>query len=131
MLSVWTVMVTWSRWPDSTEINTYSGSIDERTISFSFKVDPDNDLSGTQILYEEGGTSNGFSVYIHEGQLYVGAWSESTSWSGTFLNTSLDASDSDWQHVSLVLDAGAGSLKGYLDGAEFASGTGRGRIPAR
>ena len=111
---------------DSTEINTYSGSIDERTISFSFKVDPDNDLSGTQILYEEGGTSNGFSIYIHEGQLYVGAWSESTSWSGTFLNTSLDASDNDWHHVSLVLDGDAGSLKGYLDGSVFASGSGEG-----
>ncbi len=53
----------------SADINTYSGTsaednivssdLTERTINLSFKIDPSNDLSSTQVLYEEGGAING------------------------------------------------------------------------
>ncbi|WP_236632958.1 LamG-like jellyroll fold domain-containing protein [Endozoicomonas elysicola] len=109
---------------DSSEINTYSGNINQRSINLSFKIDASNDLSGTQILYEEGGSTNGFVVYIHNCQLYVGAWSEGSGWNGEFLNTALTSGDTDWHTVALVLDSSAGTLNGYLDGEVFASGTG-------
>ncbi|KEQ17775.1 tandem-95 repeat protein [Endozoicomonas numazuensis] len=109
---------------DSTELNTYSGSKTERTINFSFKIDTDNDLSGRQVLYEEGGGSKGYNIYIDEGTLYVGAWSNTNGWdNGTFLTQDISAiSSDDWQQVSLVLDADNSSLKAYLNGDEFGSG---------
>ncbi|GFS07481.1 poly(beta-D-mannuronate) C5 epimerase 3, partial [Elysia marginata] len=124
---------------NSAEINTYSGTtaennivsgdITERTISLSFRIDPANDLSGTQILFEEGGATNGLNIYISDGSLYVGAWSESDSWDGAFIGTSLDNLDAGWHSVTMVLDAsgataGERTLTGYLDGVDFGSQSG-------
>ncbi|WP_211825544.1 tandem-95 repeat protein [Kistimonas asteriae] len=120
---------------NSTELNTYTGTKSACTISLAFKVDPANDLTGTQILYEQGGISNGFNIYIRDGNLYVGAWSESTSWNGAYVSTSLSALDSGWHSVSLVLDAtsataGERTLTGYLDGIDFGTKTGAAAVSA-
>ncbi|MGI9280292.1 MAG: retention module-containing protein, partial [Endozoicomonas sp.] len=109
---------------DSSDLNVYSGNKTERTIDFSFKLDGDNDLSGRQVLFEEGGGSKGYNTYIDEGSLYVGAWANENGWdNGTYLTTDISSLDSsDWQQVSLVLDADNNSLKAYLNGEEFGSG---------
>ncbi|WP_153301682.1 tandem-95 repeat protein, partial [Endozoicomonas arenosclerae] len=109
---------------DSSELNTYSGNKTERTIDFSFKIDSDNDLSGRQVLYEEGGGSKGYNIYIDDGTLYVGAWANENGWdNGTYLTTDISSiSSSDWQQVSLVLDSDNNSLKAYFNGEEFGSG---------
>lgn len=109
---------------DSGDLNTYSGNKSERTINFAFKIDSDNDLSGRQILYEEGGGGKGYNIYIDEGTLYVGAWANVNGWdNGTFLAKEISSlSNTDWHHVSLVLDANNSSLKAYFDGEEFGSG---------
>lgn len=109
---------------DSSELNTYSGHKTERTIDFSFKIDADNDLSGRQVLYEEGGGGKGYNIYIDNGTLYVGAWANENGWdNGTFLTKDISSiSSADWQQVSLVLDSDNNSLKAYLNGEEFASG---------
>ncbi|GAA4652839.1 VCBS domain-containing protein [Kistimonas scapharcae] len=127
---------------NSAEINTYSGTtaennivsadVTERTISLSFRIDPANDLSGTQILFEEGGSTNGLNIYINNGNLYVGAWSESDSWNGAFIGTSLDNLDAGWHSVTMVLDASGATasertVTGYLDGVDF--GTQSGAVP--
>nr|WP_246506578.1 Ig-like domain-containing protein [Kistimonas asteriae] len=127
---------------NSAEINTYSGTtaennivsadVTERTISLSFRIDPANDLSGTQILFEEGGGTNGLNIYINNGNLYVGAWSESDSWNGAFIGTSLDNMDAGWHSVTMVLDASGATasertVTGYLDGVDF--GTQSGAVP--
>ncbi|MCU7813685.1 MAG: carboxypeptidase regulatory-like domain-containing protein [Candidatus Thiodiazotropha sp. (ex Rostrolucina anterorostrata)] len=93
----------------------------ERTIHIRFKAD---DVNGTQVLYEEGGSWRGMNVYIDAGNLYLGGWSgNNSSTVGTYLSTDIVAGA--WYDVSLVLDAGASvtpdGLKGYLNGVEFGS----------
>ena len=111
--------------PNSTEINTATHN--KRTIALWFNA---KNTSGTHVLYEEGGSARGFAIYIKDGTLYVGGWNRPESgWSGTYLSTAIPAGE--WHHVTLVLDAEAGSyalqadaFRGYLDGVRFASGTG-------
>ncbi|WP_236632959.1 LamG-like jellyroll fold domain-containing protein [Endozoicomonas elysicola] len=110
---------------DSTEINSYSGTIAERTISLAFKPDESNDLNSRQFLYDEGGSTNGFNIYIENGNLYIGAWSESTSWNGQWLNVDISGIDkTQWHTVSLVLNGTDGTLQGFLNSEEFDSTTG-------
>ncbi len=115
---------------NSTELNTYTGTRTAQTISLAFKVDPANDLTGTQVLYEQGGIGNGFNIYIRAGNLYVGAWSDGNGWSnGAFISTSLAGLEGGWHSVSLVLDATSvtaseRTLTGYLDGIDFGTKTG-------
>jgi hypothetical protein len=42
-----------------------------RTIEFRFKAD---DMTTKQVLYEEGGNVNAFTIYIEDGRLYLGAY---------------------------------------------------------
>ena len=109
---------------DSNDLNIYSGDKSERTINFAFKIDSDNDLSGRQILYEEGGGGKGYNIYIDNGTLYVGAWASVNNWdNGTFLTKDISSlSGADWHQVSMVLDAGNNSVKAFFDGEEFGSG---------
>ncbi|WP_419835120.1 LamG domain-containing protein [Endozoicomonas atrinae] len=111
---------------DSSEINQYTGTIPERTITLAFKPDATNTLTSRQFLYDEGGGTNGFNIYIESGKLYLGAWSEGTGWDGQWLNVDISGIDkSQWHNVSLVLNSTDGTLKGYLDGEEFGSTTGQ------
>ncbi len=111
--------------PNSTEINTATHN--KRTITLWFNAET---TTGTRVLYEEGGSARGFAIYIKDGQLYVGGWNRPESgWTGTYLHTAVSAGE--WHHVTLVLDAIAGSythqndaFRAYLDGLRFDSGIG-------
>ncbi len=114
---------------NSADINTYSNASipPGRSISLFFRVDENNDLSGTQVLFEEGGGTNGLVIYIQDGLLYVGAWSEGSSWDGNWISTDISTAGNGWHSVALTLDmttAGNTALTGYLDGNQFASGYG-------
>lgn len=76
------------------------------------------DLSSSreQVLYEEGGATSGFNLYLKDGQLYAGAWSEDFGWQGTWLSTS-EVQDSTWHHVALNFRQFA--LNAFLDGKPF------------
>jgi hypothetical protein len=102
--------------PDSPYIN---DSLDpdetyKRTISLWFKTDDANAPSKTQMLYNEGDSDRGLSIYVKEGQIYFGGWND-VSWAGgenawgaadggTFISSDAIVSD-QWHHVALVLDA--------------------------
>ncbi len=102
-----------------------------RTVSAWFRVDDRFVSDRKQVIYEQGGTTRGLSMYVHNGSLYVGGWNDITNesnWSGTFLETGSIQSNV-WHHVALTLDGATTSLqdnrfKAYLDGAEFGSGPG-------
>ncbi len=100
---------------DSDAINT--ADHDLRSVLFWFQAD---DASASQVLYEEGGSVNGANVYLHDGQLYVGAWTDGSF--AAFLSTAAPT-DGAWHHVAFVLDAAAGTFTGYLDGEAFATDT--------
>ena len=91
--------------PDDTSINTGT-SYAQKTIELTFSADT---VSGTQVLYEQGGRTNGLNIYIKEGQLNFGAW---TGHTGEWL--SYDISENTTYQVALVFDNG--SLTGYVNG---------------
>jgi VCBS repeat-containing protein len=102
---------------DSTDINI--GTFEERTVSFWFNAD---DTSGRQVIYKEGGSVRGLTIYIDNGELYVSGWNTpggESGWSGSFVSSTGIAAG-QWHQVSLVLDGGtsvtADALSMYLDG---------------
>ena len=108
----------------SVEISHYDGSKNQRTINFEFQLDADNDLSGRQVLYEEGGIFNGYNIYIDSGTLYAGAWSESNGWDGAWISADISGLDSSqWHQVALVLNADSNTMEAWLEGQSIGSST--------
>ncbi len=57
-----------------------------------------------QVVYEEGGTTRGLVIYVHEGLVYAGGWNLSDytpEWTGTFLSAPI--SSGAWYAVAMVL----------------------------
>ncbi|OED41007.1 hypothetical protein ACH42_15130 [Endozoicomonas sp. (ex Bugula neritina AB1)] len=118
---------------NSYELNTYVGEKSQRTINMEFRLNGDNDLSGRQVLYEEGGVSNGYNIYIDEGVLYVGAWVHNSDWVSEWISqdiSSLANDSSTWNQVTLVLDSDSGVMRGYLNQEEMGSVTVSSGMPA-
>ena len=99
---------------DSSNINL--GTHSDRTISVAFKADT---TSGQQVIYEEGGATSGYNLYIDSGLLYVGAWGMNNGVANVFLSTAILANQ--WYNVSLVNDSIASTVTGYLNGTVFGS----------
>lgn len=102
------------------------GIQDERTISLDFNAD---DVTTRQVLYEEGAGVRGLVIYIDDGLLYIGGWNipgSESGWDPTYISTPISAGE--WLNVTLTLDGTptiqAGSLTGFLNGAEFGSAAG-------
>ncbi|MET4696342.1 retention module-containing protein [Endozoicomonas lisbonensis] len=108
---------------NSSELNTYTGTKSQYTISLNFKVDTTNDLSGRKILYEQGDATNGMNLYIDDGELYAGAWSEDSGWNGHWLNTDISSLSSDWHHIALVINADTSKMELFLDNKSVDNGT--------
>ncbi len=114
---------------NSSDINT-GGPYSDRTIEAWFYAQ-DVTKSAKQVIFEEGGATRGFNIYIYSGSLYVGGWNRDNNqvlWTGTYLSTNTISSQR-WHHVTLRLEngtntVGADKFKGYLDGVEFGSGDG-------
>ncbi len=86
--------------------------------------------SEKQVVYDEGGTTRGLTIYIHEGLVYAGGWNLSDytpEWTGTFLSAPI--SSNAWYAVAMVLrDGGAGQeddkFEMWMDGELIAKGPG-------
>lgn len=94
-------------------INT--SNVQKRTVALWFNA---NDINARQVLFEEGGGANGFSIFIENGNIYVHAWETNTSWGE--VKTAVNANT--WHHIAFVFDSGASDgeyFKGYLNGAYF------------
>ncbi len=102
--------------PNSALINTDNAGYPLRTVEMVFEA---GNTNGRQVLYEEGGTGNAFSMYIDNGRLYVAARD-----AGDFgpFNISIEIEAGQAYHAAFVFDSGAGTFKGYLNGEEFGSG---------
>jgi len=97
--------------------NTYDDVIKERTISVFYNASALNGLP--KIIYEEGGAINGMNIYIRNGVLYAGAWSESYGWNGDWLSIATTANA--WHHAVLVFDLENSIMSMYYDGGFVAS----------
>jgi hypothetical protein len=80
--------------PNSETINTSSAGYTTKSYFVVFQTPSGlSGSSGTQMIYEQGGGSNGINIYLDNNTLRAGAWSVSTGWSYTDLNVSVSASE--------------------------------------
>ncbi|UQD57336.1 GEVED domain-containing protein [Flavobacterium sp. K5-23] len=99
------------------------GITDFRTVSMWFKA---NDITSRQVLYNEGGATNGFSMYIEGGRVYVLGWESNSAWNAP--NAAINVGQ--WYNITFVFDENATDgyhFKGYLDGVnigQFNQGSG-------
>ncbi|MDJ0660630.1 MAG: cadherin domain-containing protein [Crocosphaera sp.] len=97
--------------PDNNNINTSSST--KKTIELTFNADT---LSGTQVIYEQGGITKGLNIYLEDNQLNFGAW---VSGAGEWLSYEIDAHTT--YNVALVFDSG--ELTAYVNGESIGTVT--------
>ena len=113
--------------PDETMINLSTNQ--NRTVIAIFKCD-DVDKSEKQVVYDEGGTTRGLTIYVHEGLVYAGGWNLSDytpEWTGTFI--SAPVTSNAWYAVAAVLrDSGPAQeddkFEMWMDGVQVGTGPG-------
>jgi hypothetical protein len=96
-------------------------------ISFSAWIQPNN-LSGDRVIYEEGGGTNGFMLWLDDGVLTAtgrsgGAGSQFSVAVGTALTL-----DVLWHHVAATFNSGVITV--YLDGASTSNTAGFSSVPS-
>ncbi|OHB80108.1 MAG: hypothetical protein A2Z25_09230 [Planctomycetes bacterium RBG_16_55_9] len=95
--------------PDATDLNLSTHQ--NRTVVAIFKCD-DVTKSAKQAVYDEGGTTRGLAIYIHQGLVYVGGWNLSDytpEWTGTFLSAPINSNE--WHAVAMVLRGGSAGME--------------------
>lgn len=114
---------------NSTTINTDSSRYTEKYLEAWFQTHDIN--KPVQVIYEQGGYSNGINMYIYSGSLYQGVWSYSTGWNGNWKSTSI--SENTWYHAAIVYsgsNASSEQLKFYLNGNLYASASAGSQLSA-
>ena len=109
------------------DINTGS-SYPGRTIELWFEA-PDE--SGRHVLWEEGGTARGISVYLKGGNLWAGAWNRNgaDAWAeDIFVTKVFDANVT--YHVVVTVNPADGKLRLYMNGAKVRTKAGVGALVA-
>lgn len=97
--------------PDSTLINTQA--VNQRTVELVFNAD---NVTPRQVLYEEGGATNGLAIYVDNGRVFVTG--EDDNGANRFANINISAPIVAGQtyHVGFVFDRFTQTFTGYLDG---------------
>lgn len=113
--------------PDSPLTNN-GGPWEMKTIELWFQAEVID--TEPRILFEEGGTTNGFSVYVHEVDgdqlLFMAAWAGGQGWRPS-VAVGVEIEEGVTYHAVMVFDASEneefgdfdGRVTGYLDGEEF------------
>jgi hypothetical protein len=104
--------------PDHEALNT-GGPYPARTVELWFSA---ADLVDRQILYEEGGESNGLNIYLDGDELYAGVWATdaTTGLEAVWVTPATVAANTTY-HVAVVYDGSVPSVTGYLNGTSFGS----------
>lgn len=103
------------RVPDSADINTSTYA--QRTVELVFNAD---DVTTRQVLFEEGGATNGLTIYLLGGNVYVtgeddGDWVDADIHAAVSVGTTY--------HIAFVFDQPNNMFTGYLDGVNIGSVT--------
>lgn len=83
------------------------------TVSFSAWIKPD-DLTGTRVIYEEGGTVNGLILWLNGNALTFSARSGGAGSQTNLIYSQTLTVDNQWHHVACTFDNGLMTL--YFDG---------------
>ena len=94
---------------NSSSIN--SGNRDATTFAARFTTG--SNVTSRQMVYEQGGTINGISVYVYQGQVYGNIWSTSQGWSNKFFSANASANTEYY----VVLVYGKPDLEVYVNGS--------------
>lgn len=94
--------------PDSNNINT-GGPFPNRTVLVVFNADnartPD-----IQCIYEEGGRTRGLTIYVFEGQVWIGGWNRAEyNWNGEWISAPINSGQ--WYEVALVIRDASGKVE--------------------
>jgi hypothetical protein len=119
--------------PDSEFINVTGGPFPNRTVIAVFKCD-DVTKPGKQTVFEEGGLTRGLTIYVSNGEVYVGGWNKADyepQWNpGSWISAPINSNQ--WYAIALVIRDGTpaqeddkfemwmnGNLIGKAPGAEI------------
>lgn len=96
---------------DAGELN--GAAQDERSIFLSFETG--HDIATRQVLYEQGGGTNGFNIYIENERLYIGGWRGGGGNFEIFFSERIESNES--YSAGMVFDfANSQSFSGFLNG---------------
>lgn len=106
--------------PNDPAINN-GGPYAEKTLSVAFTTGVD--VTARQVIYEQGGTARGLSIYVEGGLLHVAAWNyNEENWGYKEVTAAL--SGEEFYTSTLVLDgtlAETGTLTAFLNGVNVGS----------
>ena len=96
--------------PDSQFINTTNGPFPNRTVIAVFKCD-DVTKQEKQTVFEEGGRTRGLTIYVFDGEVYVGGWNRAEyDWNpGSWISTPINSNQ--WYAVTFVIRDGAEAVE--------------------
>jgi gliding motility-associated-like protein len=97
--------------PNGADGDPFHDDFIEYTISLWFNADSTNKR---QVLYKEGGSSNGANMYIYNDSIWAGVHSQSNGFNGAWINAPVDTG---WHHVASVYSKTENYFRLYLDGA--------------
>jgi hypothetical protein len=105
---------------DSGDINV-GGPYSGKTLILLFRAS--SDIASRQVIWEQGGPVRGLNFYLDAGYLHVGGWNlAETEWGPTIVKSPIRPSSV--YVATLVLDAGTGTLEGFLNGISIGAATG-------
>ena len=103
--------------PNDPAIND-GGPYSEKTMAVAFTAGAD--VTSRQVIYEQGGTVRGLSIYIEAGQIHIAAWNYAEeNWGYKEVTSAINAGE--FYTATLVLEGiqnETGTLTGYLNGIE-------------
>jgi len=97
--------------PDSEFINITNGPWPNRTVIAVFKCD-DVTKQEKQTVFEEGGRTRGLTIYVFDGEVYVGGWNRDATqidWNGTWISTPIESNR--WYAAALVIRDGTNTVE--------------------
>lgn len=102
--------------PNSALINTSGAGYPERSVELTFQAD---NLTGRQVLFEEGGTGNAIALYLDNDRVYYAVRD-----AGDFgpFDISAEVEAGKTYQAAFVLDSNAGTFTGYLNGEAVGTG---------
>ncbi len=104
--------------PSNNAINNNGATFNEKTIELFFNA---NDVNTQQTLYEQGGSTNGFAIYLSGGNVYCQAWSITQGWGDVpnlkFISSPVNVNEN--YHVALTFDHPNQEFKCYLNGSQI------------
>ncbi|QNM84700.1 T9SS type A sorting domain-containing protein [Polaribacter pectinis] len=108
--------------PSTTFINSNNTAVANRSFEFWFKT---SDITTKQLIYEEGGGVNAFTIHIEAGRIYSGQYIDNAASAPVrlyFRSGAGEISVDKWHHFAYTLNSGS-TAKWYLDGVEQDSQT--------